>query len=161
MFQTRLTETNLPTQGKITLSKISKISSDKKILTDTLGIFQSGNTKIKTENKTEFNGAEKKSENLNIMKESNGKSSQIKNDNNNKVFNLEKDDFKINNSQIEKEIVNKVNQANENENGNSEQKLIFNQLKLNDKPFLNKNILKGKVPLIQNRYEETYDSQTF
>ena len=93
--------------------------------------------------------------------ESNGKSSQIKNDNNNKVFNLEKDDFKINNSQKEKEIVNKVNQANENENGNSEQKLIFNQLKLNDKPFLNKNILKGKVPLIQNRYEETYDSQTF
>ena len=148
---------------KNSFSKISKISSDKKILTDTLGIFQSGNTKIKTENKTEFNGAEKKSENLNIMKayESNGKSSQIKNDNNNKVFNLEKDDFKINNSQKEKEIVNKVNQANENENGNSEQKLIFNQLKLNDKPFLNKNILKGKVPLIQNRYEETYDSQTF
>ena len=148
---------------KNSFSKISKISSDKKILTDTLGIFQSGNTKIKTENKTEFNGAEKKSENLNIMKayESNGKSSQIKNDNNNKVFNLEKDDFKINNSQKEKEIVNKVNQTNENENGNSEQKIIFNQLKLNDKPFLNKNILKGKVPLIQNRYEETYDSQTF
>ena len=137
---------------KNSFTKISKISSDKKILTDTLGIFQRDNIKIKVENKTEFNGAEKKSENSNIMKtyESNGKSNQIKNEENIKEFNLEKNDIK-----------NKVNQTNENENGNSEQKIIFNKLNLDNKPFLNKNILKGKAPSIQNRYEESYDSQNF
>ena len=82
--------------------------------------------------------------------ESNGKSNQIKNDEKIKEFNLEKDDIK-----------NKVNQTNENENGNSEQKIIFNKLNLDNKPFLNKNILKGKSPSIQNRYEESYDSQNF
>ena len=145
---------------KNSFTKISQINNNKKLITDTFSLFQSGNTK----NKTQFNGAEKKSENSKILKtfESNGKSNQKKSNENSQELKIKEEIKKSNSQNInEKDVIdNKVNgnNINENENGNSNQNFVINQLELDNKTFLNKNIIEGKVPTIQNRYEETYDS---
>ena len=128
-------------------------------MNDTLSKYQNSNSKIKLENKNRFNGAEKKSDNSKPIKtlESNGKSnkSSQKESNENSV------DLKLNednNTKIEiekekeKENTNIKINGNENENGNTNKNIIVNnQLNLDQKTFLNKNILKNKVPNIQNR----------
>ena len=151
---------------KNSLTKISTIANDKVIMTDTLSKYQNSNSKTKLENKNRFNGAEKKLDNSKPIKtlESNGKSnkSSQKESNENSV------DLKLNednNTKIEiekekeKENTNIKINGNENENGNTNKNIIVNnQLNLDQKTFLNKNILKNKVPNIQNRYEDSYDS---
>ena len=132
---------------KNSFTKISHTSNDKVIVTDTL--FQ----KNKIENKNQYNGAEKKSENLKHMKtyESNGKSSNTQSS----------EDLKLNNedniSQKEKEIIN-GNVIKENQNGNKNQNININNIEIENKTFLNKNILQNKIPISQNRYEDSYDS---
>ena len=147
---------------KNSYTKISYLSNDKVVVTDALSIYQNNNTKNKTENKTQFNGAEKKSDNSKYLKgyESNGKSNQTKNNENDKELKLKIED---NNLQKEKEspILNQKSNGNiidENENGKMNQNIIINQIELDNKTFLNKNILKTKNPTIQNRYEDNYDS---
>ena len=155
-----ISKNNKPIKFKNSYTKISKITNDKKIITDSFGLNQSTNTKNKTENNTQFNGAEKKTENSKIMKafESNGKSTQTTKNENNMDLKLNTDESINNISKKEsKEIENKITNGN-NENGNSNQNIIINQIEIDNKSFLNKNILKGKIPSIQNRYEDTYDS---
>ena len=153
---------NKTTKYKNSYTKISHLSNDKVVVTDALGIYQNNNTKNKTENKTQFNGAEKKSDNSKYLKgyESNGKSNQTKNNESDKELKLKIED---NNLQKEKEspILNQKSNGNiidENENGKMNQNIIINQIELDNKTFLNKNILKTKNPTIQNRYEDNYDS---
>ena len=96
-----------------------KYCNDKVIATDTL--FQ----KNKLENKNQYNGAEKKSENLKHMKtyESNGKSSNTQSS----------EDLKLNNedniSQKEKEIIN-GNAIKENQNGNINKNININNIEI-------------------------------
>ena len=157
-----ISKTNKPIKYKNSYTKLTKITSEKKLITDSLGLNQSTNTKNKTENNSQFNGAEKKSENSKIMKafESNGKSTQIKNNENTQDLKLKTEESITNSSKKEtKETENKItNGNNSNENGNSNQNIINNQIEIDNKSFLNKNILKGKIPSVQNRYEDTYDS---
>ena len=149
---------------KNSYSKISHLSNDKVVVTDALGVYQNNNTKNKTENKTLFNGAEKKSDNSKNLKgyESNGKSNQIKNNENNQELKLKIEENNLP-KEKEKEITNQksngnITDDNENENGKANQNIIINQIELDSKTFLNKNILKSKNPTIQNRYEDNYDS---
>ena len=135
---------------KNSFTKISHVSNDKVIVTDTLNL----NQKNKIENKNQYNGAEKKSENLKYTKtyESNGR----KNDEELKLNN----EGNISHKTKEKEIIN-GNNIKENQNGNNEQNININNIELESKTFLNKNILQNKIPLIQNiqnRYEDNYDS---
>ena len=131
---------------KNSFTKISHTTNDKVIVTDNL--FH------KKENKNQYNGAEKKSENLKYMKtyESNGKSSNTQSS----------EDLKLNNEdniiQKEKEIIN-GNDIKENQNGNKNQNnLDINNIEIDNKTFLNKNILQNKIPISQNRYEDNYES---
>ena len=131
---------------KNSFTKISHTTNDKVIVTDNL--FH------KKENKNQYNGAEKKSENLKHMKtyESNGKSSNTQSS----------EDLKLNNEdniiQKEKEIIN-GNDIKENQNGNKNQNnLDINNIEIDNKTFLNKNILQNKIPISQNRYEDNYES---
>ena len=149
---------------KNSYSKISHLSNDKVVVTDALGVYQNNNTKNKTENKILFNGAEKKSDNSKNLKgyESNGKSNQIKNNENNQELKLKIEENNLP-KEKEKEITNQksngnITDDNENENGKANQNIIINQIELDSKTFLNKNILKSKNPTIQNRYEDNYDS---
>ena len=149
---------------KNSYSKISHLSNDKVVVTDALGVYQNNNTKNKTENKTLFNGAEKKSDNSKNLKgyESNGKSNQIKNNENNQELKLKIEENNLP-KEKEKEITNQksngnITDDNENENGKANQNIIINQIELDSKTFLNKNTLKSKNPTIQNRYEDNYDS---
>ena len=135
---------------KNSFTKISHVSNDKVIVTDTLNL----NQKNKIENKNQYNGAEKKSENLKYTKtyESNGR----KNDEELKLNN----EGNISHKTKEKEIIN-GNNIKENQNGNNEQNININNIELESKTFLNKNILQNKIPIIQNiqnRYEDNYDS---
>ena len=131
---------------KNSFTKISHTTNDKVIVTNNL--FH------KKENKNQYNGAEKKSENLKHMKtyESNGKSSNTQSS----------EDLKLNNEdniiQKEKEIIN-GNDIKENQNGNKNQNnLDINNIEIDNKTFLNKNILQNKIPISQNRYEDNYES---
>ena len=154
-------KSNRPIKYKNSFTRISSIKNEKKITLDTFNIFQSEMTKNKTENKTEFNGAENKLEDFKTTKayESNGKSDQQKSNENSQELKINTEEGK--DMVHQKEIIienNKINGniINENENGNSNQDII-NKLELENKTFLNKNILRGKTNL-QNRYEENYDS---
>ena len=137
---------------KNSFTRISHISNDKVIVTDNLNLLEKINTKNKIENKSQYNGAK-------YVKtyESNGKSSQNQSNENGEELKLNNEENNTTQKIKEKEIIN-GNVINESENGNIKQNININNFELNNKTFLNKNILQNKKPILQNRYEDNYDS---
>ena len=164
---------NMPKQHKYKNSYTIQSSNN-----DTLkkfGVIQAKNTKVKIEPKKEYNGAEDKNKTIKTM-ENNNNINQ-----NQKIIEYdlveEKANYKINtspskNTNKDNNIINELSNnnlnkdnniinGNKNENGNSEQNnIIMNKIEIENKDFLNKNILKNKTQKTQvkNRYDDDYYS---